>query len=196
MQAVAIKQNGRPQRADVILDKEIAGALVQKILLGEILFPPKGSLLLSLGTPEEPRDVSIPVNTVHSWVKRNNVVPETGKTLRDMLDEAREIYRTRKEAERRKMMSTEIEQHFHRVVRLRTNLPVRDMFGKTITREDGSLVRKENAALLREKNNVAMFVAERLMPDVYGKVEKTENKHLVFSLSDLRKAKEERDRGK
>ena len=196
MQAVVIKQNGRVQRSDVMLDKEITATLTQKILLGETLYPPEGYILIPREIEGEEKLCKLHSYQIRSWVNRNTVVPETGKTLRDILNEARETYRVRKEATRRKMMSTELEQQFHRTLRLRTNLPVRDMFGKTITREDGSLVRKENANLLKIKMDNVQFLAERLMPDVYGKVEKTENKHLIFSLSDLRKAKEERDRGK
>ncbi len=188
-----LKENWSRQRSDVTLSKELASALVHLVFSGQTLFPSSGRLEVVLSGDDGDKAHILSTHTINSWVKRGNVIPETGETLRDVLDKAREEYRTRKEAERRKMMLGEIEQQFHRTLRLRTNLPIRDMLGKTIAREDGSLVRKENHNLLRVKMDTAKFLAERLSPEVYGKKEKAESKHLVFSLADLRRAAEERD---
>lgn len=188
-----IKKNWTRQRSDVTLSKELASALVRLVISGQTLFPSSGRIEVTLPSAEGYKAYILSAHTINSWIKRGNVIPETGETLRDVLDKAREDYRTKKEAERRKMMLGEIEQQFHRTLRLRTNLPIRDTLGKTIIRKDGSLVRKENHNLLRVKMDTAKFLAERLSPEIYGKKEKIESNHTVFSLSDLRRAREERD---
>ncbi len=67
------------------------------------------------------------------------------------------------------------------------------MFGQLVRNEDGSIARRENHNVLRIQMDTAKYVTERLDPDRYGKVDKTENKHLHFSLADLRRAKQEQE---
>lgn len=192
--AIVLKQNSSRQRGDVLLTKEIAGALVQRVLSGETLFPPEGRLELITGSGEGERTFILSCNTLHAWVKRGNVIPETGNELRVVLDRAREDYRTRKREELKDKLLEDAERELNRTLNIRSNIPVRDKFGKVMTNLDGSYVRKENANLLRIKLDTAKYVAERLDSDTWGKAGKTENTHLVFSLSDLRRAKEERDK--
>lgn len=193
LKPATIKGNYTRQRSDVSLSKEVASALVQWILTGKSLFPSSGKIEIVLQVDAGYKACILSSNTVNSWVKRGTIIPETGETLRDVLDEARETYRTRKIENKKKEMLRNLEKQFHRTIRLRTNLPLRDMTGKVVQREDGSIVRQENAELLRAKMKMAMFLAERLMPEVYGKKVNVESKQLAFSLSDLRRAKEERD---
>lgn len=188
-----IKKSLARQRSDVTLSKEITSALVRLVLSGQTLFPLSGRVEMMLPSEGGYKVYILSTSTINSWVKRGNIIPETGETLRDVLDKARGDYRTKKNEDRRKIMSMELEAQFHRTLRLRTNLPIRDVFGKVVTREDGSIVRKENVDLLRLKMDNVKFLAERLIPEVYGKKVKAESKPLAFSLSDLRRAREERD---
>lgn len=183
--AVIKEETGRLQRSDVKLDKEIAATLLQRIFAGETLYPPEGYITIQRegGEPEQLKH-----KTIQKWVERNNVIPETGRTLREVLDEARIEYRSKKREERQEMMIQEAEAAMHRTLRVRTNVPVIGMFG-VIKDEEGNVVRKENAGLLKIKMDTAQFITERLDPK-YAKKEQGTHKHLVFSLSDLRKYRE------
>lgn len=184
------KKNGQVQREDIALTKEVAVALRNRALEGKTLYPKTGSIHIQvIGEDGKEMAQTLSVGTYRAWIVRGNVIPETGMTLREFMDMAREEYRNRKAEERRTMMLDEAESVFHRNLRIRTNLPVIGLFG-VVKDEDGKVVRKENAKLLKIKTDTAMFISERLNPQKYGKVEKTENKHLVFSLADLRRAKE------
>jgi len=185
------KQNGVKQRPDVGLTKEIASLLVQRIFSGETLYPPERKIELLLTDDKGgKKPYTLSSYTINTWVKRDVVIPETGKTLRSLLDEAREMYRTKKQEKRREKMLEKVEHEFNRTINLRTSEPVIGMFGK-IYDKNGQLVRKENPALLKVKMDTAKFLAERLKPDIYGKVEKAEHKVMHFSLADLRQAKKE-----
>lgn len=190
------KPNGAKQRPDVGLTKEIASALVQRIFSGETLYPPerKIEILLTDENGEE-KPYTLSSYTVNTWIKRDIVIPETGNTLRSLLDEAREMYRTKKQEKRREKMLEKVEHEFNRTINLRTSEPVIGMFGK-IYDKNGVLVRRENPALLKVKMDTVKFLAERLKPDVYGKVEKAEHKVMHFSLADLRQAKKELEEAK
>jgi hypothetical protein len=107
-----------------------------------------------------------------------------------VIEKAREDYIIQKAAKKKKSLIELGTQTLTRTLNLRTSQVQRNMFGGEVTRKDGSLVRKENANLLRIKTDVAKFALERLDPENFGKVDKTENKHLVFSLADLRRAKQ------
>lgn len=187
---VAIKESGKPQRSDVMLTKEVAGTLVQRILAGKTLFPPEGYIHVPMGEGESREVVEISTHTIHGWVKRNNVVPETGHTLRDVLEKARMEKRAKERERRQEDMLRLAEEKMHRALKIRTNLPVVGMFG-VMKDDNGNIIRKENSQLLKVQLDTAQFLAERLNPERYGKVEKGEHKHLVFSLADLREAKKQ-----
>lgn len=192
LKPATIRENNTRQRSDVSLSKKVASALMQSILSGKSLFPPSGKIEVMLQVEGGYKASILSSNTVNSWVKRGTIIPETGEVLRDVLDCARETYRTRKSEEKKKGMLLELEKQFHRTIRIKTNLPLHDRNGKVIQREDGSLVRRENAELLRVKLKTAMFLAERLMPEVYGKKVRVESVQPVFSLSELRRFEEGR----
>lgn len=189
------KYNGKPQKASSTLTLPIANALRQRVLDGLPIFSDtnKENLPLMIEKDGEMVEYSLSIRTLNKWIARRNVVKETGDELRTILDEARQELRERKRRERRDKMLEESEAALHRVVRLRTSQPVRNMFGEVIKDENGKIVRKENHNLLRIKTDTAKFITERLDPHNYGKLEKTENKHLVFSLADLRQAHENRE---
>ncbi|EKD24306.1 MAG: hypothetical protein ACD_81C00058G0004 [uncultured bacterium] len=192
--AIVIKRNSGKQRGDVLLTKEIARALVQRVLSGETLYPSNRKIELLVGGIEDERAVVLSTNTLDSWCKRGNVIPETANELRAVLDKAKLDYRTNKREELKDKVVRDAERELTRTLNIRSNIPVRDRFGKVITNSDGSYARKENINLLRIKVDTAKFVLERLAPERYGKVGKVENKPLSFSLADLRRAKEEQDR--
>lgn len=188
---IVIKENGRKQRGDVALTKEVTSLLVQKIFLGESLFTSTGaSGYITFDREEGQEPLQLAKATLNTWIKRNSVIPETGQTLRRVLDEAREKYRTMEREKLHKNLLNKVEHELSRTMQLRTNVPVVGMFG-LIKDKDGNVVRKENHNLLRVKMDTAKFLAEALDPARYGK--KTDNKHLVmtFSLADLRRVKEE-----
>lgn len=191
---VAIKKSGKPQRSNVKLTQSIAGALINHLLEGNTIYKHRGNERIKLeivNAGGEREFILLPTNTVRNWCARGNVVPETGKTLKDILDQAREEYRVRKIQEMDKMRLEIIDKKFNRVISMRTKEPVIGMFGPIVDRETKKPLMRENAHLLKIQMDNVQYLAERLDSGRYGKVEKTENKHLVFSLSDLRKAKED-----
>lgn len=184
-----LKKNRQLQRSDTTLNLDVVHTLVQRIFSGKTLYPKEHYILVEK-EGEEPKKVNC--YTIDKWICRNNVIPETGRTLRDVLNEARAEYRQKEREKRQESMVYEAERAVERTIRLRTNLPVVGMFG-VVKDENGRIMRKENAGLLKIKMDTAEFLLERLNPEKYAKKETTENKHLIFSLSDLRKAKEARD---
>lgn len=190
------KDNKQIQRSDTLLSKSLATTLIQMVLRGESLFPHRrtGKEYLELDIGEE-KPVILRLSTLNQWIARNNVVPETGKTLRELLNIARREYRNSVWEERREALIEDSENKLHRIVKMRTKVPVRNMFGVHVKNEDGSLAYRENSELLGHQAKVAMYLTERLAPEKYGRVDRTVNKHLVFSLADLRKAEEDMTRG-
>lgn len=187
------KKDNKLQRSDTSIDKNVVATLTKMIFSGKTIFPKEGYVPIENEEGEIVREVSI--STIKKWVERNNVIPETGMTLRDVLNDARVEYRRKERERKQKEMIEEAEASLHRTIRLRTNVPVVGMFG--IVKDDkGNIVRKENSQLLKVKMDTAQFLLERLDPEKYGKKETTTNKHLVMSLSDLRRAKEEMSGGK
>lgn len=73
---------------------EVASALRDKVLKGTAIFKTGIPIELEIVTETEngyeEKTVVIPYNTVMSWVKRDKIIPNTNKTLREFLDEARE----------------------------------------------------------------------------------------------------------
>lgn len=184
------KKDNKLQRSDTSIDKNVVATLTKMIFSGKTIFPKEGYVPIENEEGEIVREVR--VTTIKKWIERNNVIPETGMVLRDVLNDARLEFRRKERERKQKEMIEEAEASLHRTIRLRTNVPVVGMFG--IVKDDkGNIVRKENSQLLKVKMDTAQFLLERLDPEKYGKKETTTNKHLVMSLSDLRRAKEARD---
>lgn len=193
-----IKENGLKQRPDVELTPEIAGALVKRILDGQTVYPDTGKLFLNIPTSEGDTKLMIYTNTVHSWIKRDIVIPGVGKTLRGVLDEAR-IEKKRTEREHRQVeMINNAEISLAEIVRLpitttthRRSYRFDKETGKK-SQSSESFATQVDAKLADVKVKGLTFVLERLDPRYAAKSE-TKNTHLVLNLSDLRKAKERRD---
>lgn len=179
--------NNKIQRSDISLDKRVASSLVQMVLAGQSIFTSAGAKGRVELTLEGGEVVEIPRSTISNWIKRNNVVPETGETLRSILDKAREKLRASEREKRQNMMLNEAEKEMHRTLRIRTNVPVVGMFG-VVKDENGNIVRKEHSGLLKTKMETAKFLAERLDPNRYAQQTNVKGSHLIFSLADLRSA--------
>lgn len=181
------KENGAVQRSDNALTSEVAGALAQLVLSGEKLFPGKGTTgHIELQVEGQEAPILLSRSTLKSWIQRGNVLSD-GNSLRDILDKAKEAHRARKRKEIDDMREEMIDAKFNRVLSMRTKEPVMGRAGVIKHPETGKPLMKENTNLLSEQMRNVRFLAERQFPDRYGKKDKTENKHLVFSLSDLRR---------
>lgn len=180
------KQNGIKQRSNTELTKEIAITLREMIISGKKIpttYPDYLDIKTESG--EVKRIMSYNVN---KWVSYENVIPELNVTLRSYLDGARQERKVMVRQQREEQLLADVEREFRRTMNLRTNVPVVS-WGKVVKREDGSIMRKESDKLLAIKMTTAQYLAERLDKQKYGKIERTQNEHLVgFSLSDLRKA--------
>lgn len=95
-QTTILKQNGGIQHGDIHLTKEIARALVQKVLSCKTIYPPNRRIELLIRAQGEERSLILSTNTIESWCRRGNIIPGTTHELRAVLDEAREVYRTNK----------------------------------------------------------------------------------------------------
>lgn len=187
----AIKQNGAVQRSSVTLTKNICIAIRNHILAGKRFSRPEDKVeYIEIGDNGEEIIKTVGYLTANAWISRGNVIPETGEVFRDLIDSYRKELRNLKREKRAEKLIDECEKQFHRTINLRTNLPVRNMFGQLITNDDGTLVRKENHNLLRVKMDTAKYITERLDPDKYAKRPENQNNVVFFDLGSLREAKE------
>lgn len=73
---------------------DIANALKKKVLNGEAVFKRDSQIILEVTEETEggiiEKTIELSTNTVMSWVSRDMIIPETNKTLRTLLNEARE----------------------------------------------------------------------------------------------------------
>lgn len=207
MDAPLIKPDGTKQRVDITLTQEVASALGEKILAGETIFPETGPLVLTYeGGDGRITQVTLSRNTVNTWVKRDNVIPGTGQTLRAFLDEKRVEKRTRAdEAEQATIKETAqtalaqiiaephkggkmIKRGYKYERSAETGQMERVLKNETEVEFEGA-----NPKLVEAKGKLLTFALERLRPDRYGaKVENTHS-HFIFDLARLREAKRARD---
>ena len=183
-----LKADGSKQRADTLLSQAIALSLRDLILSGQTIYPHAAEKLsLAMWDGEEKTIVELGRSQISNWVQRGNVIPETGQSMRDFIEECRE----EKRVQEHRAMVDQAEAQFKRTLHLDTLQPVVGKFGVMKDKETGEVIMRENTRLLEIQMKTAEFVTERLDPNHYGKVGKNENKHLhVFLLSDLRKAEE------
>jgi hypothetical protein len=173
------------------LNSDLARAIMNMVLEGETFFngktSNKGSVDVILDTGKTQK---VARNTIDAWIKRGTIIPGTDVSFRDLWFETRNRRKEIVREERREQMLDESEKVLQKTLSVETNLPVRNIFGQTMV-ENGEIVKKENHNLLRIKTDTAKFVAERLNSQYYGNKVETNNRHLVFSLAELRKMKEE-----
>jgi len=193
---VVLKKNNSVQRSDTVLTQDIACSLTEMILSGRNVYDKSGIIsYININKEGEEKVVKIKVNSLRNWIRRRNIIPETGETLKDVLDIARENYRTQKEEKRRQELLGDADREIKRTLNIKTRVPVVGAFGLAKDPDTKEIIYKEDAYLLRIKVDTAKFVKERLDPARWGNVQKVEGRHLhVFSLADLRKAKIEKDK--
>lgn len=182
------------QRSDIALTLDIANALVGLIMNGKNLYSQD---ILELEVPDAEQDIKllkISRGTLNSWLTRRNIIPDTEDTLFAVLEQAKSNYRIKKSERRKEKVIELAEQKLSRLMHLRTSQVVRNSYGQTIQRQDGSIVKKENVQLLKTQVDAIKFVLERLNPEVYGR---NQEKVIVnnFSLADLRREKERQSSG-
>lgn len=189
------KKNGKLQRRDNTLTREIVNALCQRIKSGENIFG-KGKVIILKLKDEQGQEYpfELRTGTLINWVTRESVVPDTGEALRDILNRARREYRLVKREEKRDRIGEKSEKHMEEVLDLNTLEPRTTMFGKPLLNDAGEPVMKHNTEILKIKTDIAKYASERLIPDVYGKVDKNEHKVVIFDLAELRRAHDEMER--
>jgi len=188
-----LKKNGSKQRSDVELSLPIVSALRELILSGKTIYSKTGFIEYFYVDDEGRKNVKeVSKYTIMSWLSRGNVIPETGETLRDVLERTKQEYRTKKQEEIRKGFLSEADRGLKRMLNLRTNVLVRDKSGnKIIDKDTGEFIRREDHNLLRIKMNTAKLVKERLDQKNWGRTKKLGSKPVaIFSLADLRRVKE------
>lgn len=182
-----IKSNGRKQRENIALSLEVANAITDLILAGQKIYSKSGLEVIIKDEQGPEKTINIGAGTINSWITRGNIIPETGETLRDVINRAREQYRIDRKQESHLNMVSWAEKEIRRTMLLRTNIPVRNHLGQVLKHEDGSYVRKENPALLRVKVETAKFILEKLEPETYGKKDHKQNQQQKWSLAELRR---------
>ncbi len=163
------KENGAKQRDGVNLSLPIVNALVQTVLSGRTLYPKGG---LEVGIPEGEhgiKNLKISRGTLNSWITRGNVIPETGQPLKAILDKARKDYRINNLLERGQEAVDEAEDLLKRVLNVRTKVPLRTIKGEVVKDKNGSVVYREDPALIKTQLKAAMYITERLDPEHYGR---------------------------
>ena len=186
-----LKKNGSVQRRDVELSLAIVSALRNLIFSGKTIYPKSGQIEYIERDSNRVKTIKkVSKYTIMSWLSRGNVIPETGETLKDVLDKIREQYRTKKDEDMRQKLLQDTNRELNGVLNIPTNIFLRDKFGNRVIDENtGEYIRKEDHHLLKIKVDTAKHVAERLDPLFYGKNIKREKPLSVFSLADLRRAK-------
>ena len=182
-------QNRPLQRSDTALTQEIVSAIVQRIRNGKPITKRGRKTLLLDYTPEQ---IPISVSTYTSWLRRGTVALNSSdnKSLQDAVNEARIEGRQRLHEEMLRKAEEVLASHLdmstkEKIVHKRINKD-----GKSELKNGMRVVPK----LVDTKQRAAEFVAKKLDPQTYGYTLKTDNRHLVFSLSALRKYEEEKRR--
>lgn len=191
-------ENRTVTRTGVTLTQDIARSIVQAILSGERYYSDKDRKVFihvanSAGEVEE---VVFSANTYDNWIKRETIVPDTPKTLKALIEEAREkrLAIQRKKNMKQRVLASEraLDQllalpieytRVDRVIKRDENGKLKEI--KRLTSKDIS------APLVTAKINGLKFALERLDPENYGDKSEVKHAHVIFSLADLRKHREE-----
>lgn len=173
-------------RSDIALTQEVVDAIVDRVRHGkQITKRNSRCLILDYKEGQEP----VPTSTYTSWLRRGTI-PLSSKdnlSLQELVDGARREYRGHLQADMLKRAEQVLSEHLdmkttEQAVHKRIN---RD--GEVELRNGSRIIPK----LVETKQRTAEFVAKKLDPQTYGDKVQTDNRHLVFSLSELRKYKQE-----
>lgn len=181
-------ENALSQRSDTALTQEIVGAILSRLRDGKpITKRGRKTLILDYAPGQDP----VSVSTYTSWLRRGTI-PLNSKdnhSLYELVNKAREYGRARLHEELLRKAEAVLEDHLdintkERIVHKRINRE-----GKVELKNGTRVVPK----LVDTKQRAAEFVAKRLDRDTYGDSVRTDNRHLVFSLSELRRHKEQKE---
>lgn len=145
------------------------------------------------GTVEE---IRFSARTYDSWIAREMVIPDTKQTLKELVEATRQKYLAIKEkkADEQRIRQSE------RTLDYLLQLPIHDTkVERTIKRnKNGKLeevkrvtTKEISAPLVGAKVKGLTFTLERLNPQKYGEKGEVKHSHVIFSLADLRKHREE-----
>jgi|GEM_PF-1050159 len=192
----AIAKNGKRIRKDSLLFAEVAHEIADMVReTGSIFSHQKDGFLKVMLTDGDGKKVPVNIkhSTVQHWSKNNCITNDTGENFSDLIAQARLDFKAKRREALQDEMLTLAELNLHKVLAMKTKLPVISANGKMITNEKGKEIKREDAKLLKIQADTAMSIAERF-DSRYQKTEKTENKHVVFSLSALRATVENKEK--
>ncbi len=186
-----ISQNTTSGRSDIALTQEIVDAIVDRVRQGKpITKRSTKHLILDYKEGQEP----VSTSTYTSWLRRGTI-PVNSKdnlSLQELVDGARREYRVSLQADMLKRAEQVLSDHLdmkttEQIVHKRINRE-----GKVELRNGVRVVPK----LVETRQRTAEFVAKKLDPHTYGDKVQTDSRHIVFSLSELRKYKQEMESNK
>lgn len=181
-----IKENGSKQRNDTILNLSVAYAIRNYIFSGRKLNPKQGWFYVYVDVGNEKKPIKISVPTYYSWLRRGNIIPETGQTFKSFIAEVFAEYRIEKNVNKIEQITEMAEEALLELVKLDPRVPLRNRLGQEVIDEvTGKVVMVEDANLLKVQMDTAMFILERLDPENYGKYVYKQPKREPVSLVDL-----------
>jgi hypothetical protein len=181
-----IKENGSKQRNDTILNLSVAYAIRDYVFSGGKLNPKQGYFYVCVDLGSEKRPIKISVPTYYSWLRRGNIIPETGQTLKSFITEVFAEYRIEKNVNKIEQIADRAEEALFELVKLDTRVPLRNRLGQEVVDEvTGKVVMVEDANLLKVQMDTAMFILERLDRENYGKYVYKQPKREPVCLADL-----------
>ncbi len=189
MEATSTTENRTEITQGVKLSKDIALAICKRILEGQ---PYSYREDKTVRLPE--LGIVFPAGTYDSWLYREVIVPDTNKTLRQMIADARqkrqEIQRRKQNeaiiAKSRKALDALVDMPIHNTSVMRTMKRNKEGVMREMSR---TTIKDISAPLVHAKVKGLTFALERLDPD-YAKKDEVKHAHVVFSLADLRKHQE------
>lgn len=182
------KENGVKQRADILLNLSVAYAIKKYIFNGGNINPKKGYFYVYVNEGGTNKPIKIRTSTYYSWIRRGNVIPETGQTFKRFINEVFTEYRTEKNIKKVEEMIDEAEEALLEISRIHTKIPLRDKSGNEIKdNKKGGVVKVESPELLKIKLDLSKFVLERLDPVKYNNKFNIKTEYKEVLLSDLSK---------
>lgn len=173
----------------VTLTKEIALSIQNHILNG-VAYSFRNDKTIRLSD----LNLVFSASTYDNWINRENIVPDTNKTLKQIVADARQ---KRQEIQRRKQNEAVIEKS-RKAIEALIDMPIHNTsVMRTMKRNKEGVMREVqrttikdiSAPLVHAKVKGLTFALERLDPD-YAKKDEVKHAHVVFSLADLRKHQE------
>lgn len=186
----------------ITLTKEVALAIAKKAYLGETYsFRDTKSVHFQLEREEGVlEDIVITAGQYDTWINRERIIEGLGKSLKQVIEEARE----KRRREKHKAELDEIRESAKKSLQAILDLPIydtsvmrhlkRDAKGKL--RESGrTTVKQVSAPLVSAKMKGLTFALERLDTENFSRKDETKNTHIVgvFSLADLRQKSQEQE---